>query len=76
MSFEDSTGTFDVSVGCADLVKQTPNYQFKTNFNPATDYKIDMMVAGRYLAYRISTDSISNFQISGMDLDLKSMSRR
>jgi hypothetical protein len=76
MSFEDSTGTFDVSVGCADLVKQTPNYQFKTNFNPATDYKIDMMVAGRYLAYRISTDSISNFQISGMDFDLKSMSRR
>jgi hypothetical protein len=76
MSFEDSSGSFDVSVGCADLVRQTPDYKFKTSFNPSQDYKIDMMVAGRYLAYKISTDSISNFQISGFDFDVKALSRR
>jgi hypothetical protein len=76
MSFEDSSGSFDVSVGCADLVRQTPDYKFKTSFNPSQDYKIDMMVAGRYLAYKISTDSISNFQISGFDFDVKGISRR
>lgn len=75
-SFDDSTGTFTYEFGAADLPKQTPNYKSKTVFNPATDYKLDMMVAGRYLAYRVSTDSISNFQLSGMDAELRSLSRR
>jgi len=74
--FDDVTGTFTFEFGSSDLPEQTPNYRSKQTFNPATDYKIDMMVSGRYLAYKISTDAISNFQLSGMDCEVKSLSRR
>jgi hypothetical protein len=74
--FDDATGTFTFEFGSSDLPEQTPNYRSKSPFNPSSDYKIDMMVSGRYLAYKIGTSSISNFQISGMDCEIKSMSRR
>jgi hypothetical protein len=35
-----------------------------------------MMVSGRYLSYKVSTASISNFQLSGMDVEVKSLSKR
>ncbi|SAK95839.1 hypothetical protein AWB76_07206 [Caballeronia temeraria] len=74
--FDDSTGTFTFEFGSSDLPEQTPNYRSKATFNPASDYKIDMMVSGRYLSYKISTPSISNFQVSGMDVEVKSLSKR
>jgi hypothetical protein len=51
-------------------------YRSSSTYNPAEEYKLDMMVAGRYLAYKVSTASISNFQFSGMDFDIKTLSRR
>lgn len=74
--FDDATGTFTFEFGSSDLPEQTPNYRSKAVFNPSTDYKIDMMVSGRYLAYKVSTSSISNFQLSGMDCEIKSLSKR
>jgi hypothetical protein len=75
-SFEDSTGSFTFEVGSADLPKQAAVYRSSQTYNPAEEYKLDMMVAGRYLAYKVSTASISNFQLSGMDFDIKALSRR
>jgi hypothetical protein len=75
-SFEDSNGVFMFDIGSSDLPKQSPTYRASCPFNPSTDYKIDMQVAGRYLAYKISTASISSFQISGFDMDVKTTSRR
>jgi hypothetical protein len=75
-SFEDSTGVFTFQVGSSDLPTQTAAYRSSQTYSPAEDYKLDMMVAGRYLAYKVSTDSISNFQFSGMDFDVKALSRR
>jgi hypothetical protein len=75
-SFDDSTGVFTFEVGSSDLPRQAAVYRSKQSYNPAEEYKLDMMVAGRYLAYKVSTASISNFQFSGMDLDLKTLSRR
>lgn len=75
-SFDDSTGYFTFEVGSSDLPKQAPVYRSKQDFNPSTDYKLDMMVSGRYLAYKISTSSISNFDISGFDAETKALSRR
>lgn len=74
--FDDSTGTFTFTFGSSDLPEQTPTYRASSVYNPSVDYKIDMMVSGRFLAYKISTDSISNFQISGMDTEVKSLSKR
>lgn len=75
-SFDDNSGTFTVQFGSSDLTEQTPTYRASVTYNPATDYKVDMMVSGRYLSYRFSTDSISNFQLSGMDVEVKSLSKR
>jgi hypothetical protein len=75
-SFEDSTGVFKFEIGSSDLPTEAANYRSTQTYSPATDYKLDMMVAGRYLAYKVSTDSISNFQFSGMDFDVKTLSRR
>jgi hypothetical protein len=74
--FDDSTGTFTFEFGSSDLAEQTPNYRSKATFNPSSDYKLDMMVSGRYLSYKVSTASISNFQLSGMDVEVKSLSKR
>jgi hypothetical protein len=75
-SFDDTTGVFTIQFGSSDLPEQTPNYRASCQYNPSTDYKVDMMIAGRFLAYKISTSSISNFQFSGMDMEIKPMSRR
>lgn len=76
VSFDDSTGVFTFEFGSSDRPEQAPSYRSKSTFNPSTDYKVDMMVSGRYLAYRISTDSISNFQFSGMDCEVRALSKR
>jgi hypothetical protein len=65
-----------VQFGSSDLPEQTPTYRSSVTYDPNTDYKIDMMVAGRYLAFKFSTSSISNFNISGMDCEIKAMGRR
>lgn len=74
--FDDTDSTFTVQFGSSDLPEQSPNYRASSTYDPNTDYKIDMMIAGRYLAYKFSTDSISNFNISGLDAEIKPMSRR
>jgi hypothetical protein len=74
--FDDTDSTFTVQFGSSDLPEQTPTYRSSVTYDPNTDYKIDMMVAGRYLAFKFSTSSISNFNISGMDCEIKAMGRR
>lgn len=74
--FDDTTGTFTIQFGSSDRPEQSPNYRSSNIYDPNTDYKIDMMVAGRFLAYKISTSAISNFQISGMDCEIKPLSKR
>jgi hypothetical protein len=44
----------------------------KQGFDPASDYKVDVRAGGRYLAFRFSVDAISDFELSGYDLELKS----
>jgi len=75
-SFDNSTGYFSCQFGAADLPMGSVNYKPPITFDPATDYKMDMMVSGRYLAYKFTTPSISNFELSGFDAEVKSLSRR
>lgn len=65
-----------VEVGSSDIPGKTPVYHYTGTFNTATDYKLDMKVSGRYLAYRLTLDTPENFKISGMDVEVVSMSRR
>jgi hypothetical protein len=75
-SFDADASTFTWEFGSADLPTSDVVYRSTTNFDPATDYKIDTKVSGRYLAYRVSTDSLENFKITGFDATVYSTSKR
>ena len=46
------------------------------SFDPATQYKVDCRVGGRYLAFRILAPSVVDFAFVGFDLDITSAGRR
>jgi hypothetical protein len=75
-TFQDTEGVFTIQFGSSDLPEQTPSYRASSTYDPNTDYKVDMMIAGRFLAYKVSTSSITDFEFSGMDLEVKPMGRR
>lgn len=74
--FEVSDGKFYWQLGATDLPGGAIVYSTNFYFNPSTEYQISSKVSGRYLAYRISTDNIENFRISGFDMDAIVLSRR
>lgn len=73
----DSTeSTMRWQVGATDLPNSSVVYYSDQIFYPERDYKMDMKVSGRYLAYRVSTIDIENFRLSGFDVELKQISKR
>jgi len=75
-SFDSSTSNFTWKVGSADLPNNPVVWYSTQTFYPSSDYKLDMRVAGRYLAYRVSTTALENFKFSGFDVDVQQLSRR
>ena len=69
-------GAFKFRFGAAMTPNQTPSYGPDVSFNALTDYKVDTRMAGRYLSYRLSTDSLKDFAFSGMDVDVVVTGRR
>jgi hypothetical protein len=74
--FEVTDGSFLWQLGATDLPGGAIVYSTNYTYSPDTEYKIDTKVAGRYLAYKISTSDIENFRISGFDADVVITSRR
>jgi hypothetical protein len=74
--FEVTDGSFLWQLGATDLPGGAIVYSTNYTYSPDTEYKIDTKVAGRYLAYRISTSDIENFRISGFDADVVITSKR
>lgn len=70
----DSPVTWEL--GATDLPTGTPVYQTAVSFDPLTDYKVDTKASGRYLAYRLTSESSDNFALTGFDADVVSLSRR
>lgn len=55
----------------SQLYPQTPVVWDVVNvYNPATDYKIDSRVGGRFLAYKFSMIPAGDFQMSGFDIEV------
>lgn len=75
-TFNTSNTTFTWRIGSADLPNAAVVWRSTNTFNPSVDYKMDMKVSGRYLAYEIQSDSIEDFRISGFDSNVVSMSKR
>lgn len=73
---QNTSGTLNWEFGGADFPNAATVWRAETAFNPVTDYKMDMKVSGRYLGYRVYTDSINNFELSGFDAEVVSVSKR
>lgn len=76
VTFADTGGVFTWEVGASDTPNGNATWYYSNLFYPDTDYKLDMKVAGRYLAYRLKTESPENFYISGFEVQLREISRR
>ncbi len=74
--FDNSQESLTFSFGSSDYPNTPPKYRYTTTFNPTTQYKVDMNVGGRYLAYKMTTNSFENFRFSGFDAEIQSFSRR
>ena len=75
-TFNTANSSFTWKIGSSDLPNGVVNWRSTVNFNPTSEYKMDMKVSGRYLAYEITTNSIEDFRISGFDSNVVSMSKR
>lgn len=75
-SVDSTESSFRWQVGASDLPNGNPTWYSDKIFYPESDYKMDMRVAGRYLAYKVSTTDIENFRLSGFDAEVKQISRR
>ncbi len=68
--------TMGVEIGAGDLAEDTPTYQTSQTFDPATDYKLDFMAAGRYLAMKFTMSTHNDFKLGSVALDLNTIGRR
>lgn len=75
-SFDASDSKFTWKVGASDLPNGAVTYYSSQDYFPEQDYQLQMKVAGRYLAYRVSTLDVENFRLSGFDAEIKEISRR
>jgi hypothetical protein len=76
VSTANSDATFGFTFGAADTPNATPNYQTEVTFDSSDDYKVDTRIAGRYLSYKLTTDTLKDFTISGMDVEVVVTGRR
>ena len=76
LSTVNSDGAFDFTFGAADTPNATPNYGVEVSFNALTDYKVDTRMSGRYLSYKLTSDTAKDFALSGVDAEVVVTGRR
>ncbi|TFU06175.1 hypothetical protein EUV02_03955 [Polymorphobacter arshaanensis] len=62
--------------GANDLVGKEPQWSVEMPFDPDVDGKIDINEAGKYLGYRFGVRGISDFKLSGFDIEMTIRGRR
>jgi len=76
VSTSNSNGTFNFTFGAANTPNATPNYGLNVSFNSLVDYKVDTRMSGRYLSYKLTSDTTKDFAFSGMDVEVVVTGRR
>ena len=74
----DNTSSYLMTfeTGASDIPRDAPTYTSTASFNISTDYKIDTRSAGRYLSYKVTMPTLTDFQFSGFDLEVTTTGRR
>lgn len=65
-----------VAVGGALTPASMPNYQPAVPFDPVTQYKVDVITGGRYLALKFTVNTMDDFEVAGFDLDVSDNGHR
>lgn len=65
-----------IAVGGANTPSGVPAYVGPISFDPETDYKIDVMVGGRYLSVKFTVAGLVDIDVVGYDLELTENGRR
>ena len=65
-----------IKVGGSETPSGVPTYQPALPFDPTTQYKVDVMKGGRYLALNFTVNGPSDFEVAGYDLDITNAGRR
>jgi hypothetical protein len=76
MSTVNADTTFGFTFGAADTPNATPNYQTEVTFDSSDEYKVDTRISGRYLSYKLTTETLKDFAFSGMDVEVVVTGRR
>jgi hypothetical protein len=76
VSTPNSNGAFEFTFGAAETPNATPNYGTAVAFNSLDDYKLDTRIAGRYLSYKMTSPTIKDFALSGLDFEVIVTGRR
>jgi hypothetical protein len=76
VSTPNSDGNFNFTFGAATIPTGTPNYDSAIVFDALSDYKLDTRISGRYLSYKLTSDTLKDFAFSGMDVEVMVTGRR
>ena len=63
-------GTVEVLVGHHNAPEEGVTWASAVTFDPTTDYKIDCMVSGKYLALRIQSSSEVFWTLNSYDMNI------
>lgn len=69
-------GGFQFTFGAANVPTGTPNYGSDVSFDALSAYKVDTRMSGRYLSYKLTSDTLKDFAFSGMDVEVVVTGRR
>ncbi|AYJ85532.1 hypothetical protein D3Y57_05485 [Sphingomonas paeninsulae] len=71
-----TVSTVQFQFGAAPYAGVEPVWDTLHSFDPAVNHKIDVRVAGRYLAYRLIHTGITDFDFSGFDMRMTQRGQR
>ena len=76
VSTPNADGNFNFTFGAATTPNATPNYGTAVTFDALNGYKVDTRISGRYLSYKLTSDTLKDFAFSGMDAEVVVTGRR
>jgi hypothetical protein len=68
IGIDGEVNTVSFQFGATDTTGIQPLWTTPQIFNPVSQNKIDVRIAGRYLAYRLIQTGLSDFSLSGFDV--------
>lgn len=76
VALKGSGSTVEFQFGANDVSGKEPDWNTRNNFDPTSDYQLDVRRAGRYLAHRLWHSGTNDFSYSGFDVRLTVRGKR